>query len=149
MFHAHGSFTGVVEAGCELVARIVDVGAGHSSGQRRGGRRRKRVSVGIWRFFGFRGGLLRDWWGCGPLRADPAHTGKQDKSGHRCTKSKAGKSIHCFSSGDFFSSMDRMILISALCVLSASVAKLKMSASWPAPAVLNKSFTMISAPLWC
>ena len=40
-----------------------------------------------------------------------------------------------------------MILISARWVLSASVAKLKMSASCPAPAVLNKSFTIIKRPI--
>src|ERR1700735_503967 len=49
----------------------------------------------------------------------------------------------------FLSNIDCIILISARCVLSASVAKLKMSASWPAPAVLNKSFTIVNAPLWC
>ena len=49
----------------------------------------------------------------------------------------------------FLSNIDCIILISARWVLSASVAKLKMSASWPAPAVSNKSFTIINAPLWC
>src|SRR6202046_2850592 len=49
----------------------------------------------------------------------------------------------------FLSNIDCIILISARCVLSASVAKLKMSASWPAPAVLNKSLTIVNAPLWC
>lgn len=42
-----------------------------------------------------------------------------------------------------------IILISARWPLSTSVAKLNSSASCPAPAVSNKSFTIIKAPPWC
>ena len=77
VLHAHGRFASVVEPGSQLVAGIVDVGAGHSRGQRRGGSRRKRVRVGIRRFLGFRGGLLlRGWRRCGILRMKPAGAGK-------------------------------------------------------------------------
>src|SRR5437588_132625 len=62
-------------------------------------------------------------------------------------------SLHGLSSfvfpGASFSDIPCMILISARCPVSTSVAKLKSSASCPAPAVANKSFTMISAPWWC
>ena len=49
----------------------------------------------------------------------------------------------------FLSSISCMILISARCPVSTSVAKLNSSASCPAPAVSNKTLTMVSAPLWC
>ena len=47
----------------------------------------------------------------------------------------------------FSSSMPCMILISALWVLVTSVAKSNNTGSWPAPGVLKRSSTMVSAPV--
>src|SRR5438477_418678 len=85
----------------------------------------------------------------GLARARDFHAETQNHGSQSHTKRKTVHSVHHFSPDDFFSNIDCIILISARCVLSASVAKLKRSASWPAPAVSNKSFTMINAPLWC
>ena len=63
------------------------------------------------------------------------------------THRQTGHSVHCFSSEFFFFNMASIIRISARWVLSASVAKLNSSASCPAPAVSNRSFTMVKAPL--
>src|ERR1700688_5030213 len=154
---AHRGFAGVVQSGRKLGARIVGVGPGHAR-RKRGSRLREKwivvvvvvVLVGVggflraWR----RRRRLRRWRGCGRLRRGAAHPETQKNRGHRYTKGNR-YSLHRFSSGDFFSNMVSMILISALCELSASVAKLNRSASWPAPAVSNKSCTMVRAPLWC
>src|SRR5262249_32359724 len=156
VLEAHGSFASVIEAGREAGARVIGIGAGHTRGQRRSGLRSKRlfflfalfllVGVGL---RGVRFGLVL----LGRRRSrllrpqpDSLHAEKQKRGSHRGTNQKAGESVHRFSSVDFFSNMPCIILISARCVLSASVAKLNRSASWPAPAVSNKSFTMVNAP---
>jgi hypothetical protein len=54
-----------------------------------------------------------------------------------------------FSYLGLWSNMVCITLISARWPLSTSVAKLNSSASCPAPAESNKSFTMLKAPLWC
>src|SRR5580692_4877340 len=142
---AHRRFAGVVHSRRQLEAGIVYIRSGHSWRQRRSWLRSKRILFGLWRLRG----LLRGRRSCGRLCPHPAPTGTQKDRGHRYTKSNTGHSVHRFSSEGFFSNIFCIILISARCVLSASVAKLKRSASCPAPAVSNKSFTMVNAPLWC
>src|SRR5205085_10480981 len=87
-----------------------------------------------------------------------AHAEAQKQRGYQetkntITKSSIGHFVHHFSSfvssRDFSSSIPSMILISDRCPVSTSVAKLKSSASCPAPAVSNKFLTIVSAPLWC
>src|SRR6202140_1259 len=153
---AHRGFAGVVKSGRELGARIVGVGPGHARRKRGSGLREKWIVVVVVVLVGV-GGFLRAWRrcgglrrgrGCGRLRRGAAHPETQKNHGHRYTKGNR-YSLHRFSSGDFFSNMACMILISALCELSASVAKLNKSPYWPAPGFLNKSCPMVSAPLWC
>src|ERR1019366_336415 len=79
------------------------------------------------------------------LRLRQAHAGVQNDGG----RGGQTESDDLLSAQGLFSSIFCMILISARCVLSASVAKLNRSASWPAPGASNKSFTITSAPLWC
>src|SRR5262249_8242604 len=85
------------------------------------------------------------------LRLQSANAGRQKRNGHQQTKNKIPRSIHRFSSfispEAFLSSIPCIILISARCPVSTSVAKPNNSASCPAPAVSNKSFTIVSAPL--
>src|SRR5205823_11872261 len=148
MLDAHRSFGGVVKARRKFGAGIAGVGTFHAEEECGSGLRSERVIVflallclGLLR--GRRRRIRRR------LRVQTAHAGKENKRGPGGTQRDNGRSIHRFSSFVFFSSMDSIIRISARCELSASVAKLNSSASCPAPAVSNKSFTMVSAPLWC
>src|SRR5579859_3989876 len=156
----HGGFSRVVESGSELGAGIIYVGPLHPRGQSWRGLRGKGIFFFILVFLvrfldgrrflrilrlillgssGWSGGLRRL-----SMRSGNSETEKKHSS-HR-PQDKTGQSVHHFSFCTF-SNMFSIMRISARCALSASVAKLNNSASCPAPAVSNRSFTMVNAPL--
>ena len=158
VFDAHGSFSRVIKSRCEAGTRIVRIRPRHPRRQRWGGLWSEHVLLFVLFVFalsvllgGRSRGLLHLSLGgsrgrhCLGLRLVYSET--RNKCDPHHTQGKTGQSIHRFSSRGSFFSMVSMIRISARCVLSASVAKLNNSASCPAPAVSNRSFTMVNAPL--
>ena len=157
VLQAHRRFARVIHTRLQGVARIVGVRSGHARRQRRRGYGRKRILHFLADLIGGRvcrrilGSAVRSGGGCSLLGAEARTTEHRGQRQTGQVDSQILESLHRFSSEVFvpvsFCSMPCMILISARWVLSASVAKLKISASCPAPAVLNRSFTIINAPL--
>ena len=161
MFDAHRSFAGVVKSRCKLGARIIRIRACHTRRQRWGRLWSEWILIFIVCVFFFLGvfcvllggvrRLLRLFlWRSREgrcLRLRSVYSETRNNRNTRHTQSKTAQLVHRFSSRVSFFNMVSMIRISARCVLSASVAKLNNSASWPAPAASNKSFTMVNAPL--
>src|SRR5208282_6764930 len=125
---AHRRFARVIQSRLQLGSRIVSIRPRHPRRQRWRRLRSKRIPSF---FLGFLRGRrccrllgLRLWRSCGRLRLHPAHIEAKNKRGPEYTQGETGHSVHRFSSDDFFSNIFCIILISARCPLSTSVAKL-------------------------
>src|SRR5579871_6449026 len=159
MLHAHRDFARVIHAGLQSVARIVHVGtfhAGRKSRSRFGSEGIAFVLVFAAFCFVFIGRLLSGALRglalrrcCGSLRLSLQQTHIEiKKNGPSSRRNRTDIARFIVSPLPIFSpTFPCIILISARWPVSTSVAKPKISPSWPAPAVSNRSFTIVSAPL--
>src|SRR3984957_7041412 len=141
VLHPHRSLTRVVKPWLQPHTRIVRRRTRHAGRQRHRRLRRKRILFLLCRLRSRSSRSSRRL----SLQNPPTGTHHSRAKSHTGqTESESVHTVHRFSF-----KMPCIIPISALCVLSTSVAKSNRSASWPAPGVSKSCLTITSAPLWC